>query len=181
MPPKIPRPVILAAKEAFVTSPERPKWAELARRFGVSERTLRNYARLEGWREERDQFQARIQALAAMQSEPSDKAKTIATAISERVADYLDTADKMQKALATVFLKLAQEAAKGQISLKDIPPEVRVRLLAILPKAWAELIKLIQLLEKQPTERVEVLGDVHLTPEEEEMIDALWDRLIHSN
>jgi len=181
MPYKVPRPVLLAAKEAFVTSPERPRWDDLARKFGVSTRTLRRHAKDEDWYGERERFQAKVRALAATRAEPGDKAQVIAEAISERVSDYLDIADKMQRALAAVFVKLAQDAVKGQLSIEDIPPDVRIRLIAALPKAWAELVKLIQLLERQPTERVELLGDIRLTPEEEEMIDALWDRLVHSN
>jgi len=181
VPYKVPKPVLLAAKEVFVTSPIKPTWEELARRFGVHRNTLVRHAKLEGWYEERERFQQQVQMAAARHKEQELKAEAAGKTIGARQAETIRLADQMQKAVAAVFARLANSIVRdtSEEDWEKLPLEAKLRLLTSVPRAWAEIVKLKELLEGRSTERLEIgtASTIELSPEEEEVLDALWDKL----
>ncbi len=186
--PRSVAPLVEAARVEYLTAAELPSLRNLAAKYGVSARTVFEHSRTEGWVARRAAHLQRIAADAARIGEMAATAKAAAEADSRaRSAEILTY---MRDGLAGAFQIVARDlvVSKGMTReeadaivarWKQMAVEDRAGFLLRAPRALADTIRALELVEGRPTERHEFLGapDIELSPEAEAEVDMAWRKL----
>lgn len=179
--------LMAAIRTEYVTSSDRPTLAELASKYGVGKRTLARASSADGWPALRNSYWQQVATTMAASAPIVSKA----LAEAERDARERGAAalryirDGLSRALVEAVRRVVvadgmpeQEAAKVLARWEEMAAKDVLRFLAQAPQALAAVIKALELVSGRPTERVEHAGPpIELTPEEEELLNRLWDQV----
>ena len=173
MPRRIDPAKLAAMREEYRTSFNTPSLRKLAKKYGVSDRTVMRYSAEEGWPQLRTAYlrQLTAGAVKTMREETG-------IAVKQAMTDHEKAAKTLRGARDRLARMVLMKAEELDVMWRGLEPAEKAKLYPAYCKALGELAKVVELFDGGATERVEVQGEpIPLSRDEAEIFARLRSRL----